>query len=227
METDDLKTTARDFDLVGVADPFCPGLQRAPEGHKPQDYLPGVKAVISLGLQVIDTVLQTTPSNIYSKHYDTINTRLNSGAYEVTRWLEKHGFPSMTFPETDGYPILWEQYNKGLTGFVPCFNHMAAAVASGLGLMGDCGVVLTPQYGPRQRWVSIVTTAPFSLNTPLETEICLSKLGQTCGKCAQACTIHAISDKGTDVRRCWVHWTDLRDKGLACGLCIKACPVGK
>jgi len=227
MRTDDLKTAAKDFDLVGVADPFGPGLQRAPEGHKPQDYLPGVKAVISLGVKVIDAMLQTAPSNIYSKHYDTLNTRLNAGAYEVTRWLEKQGYPSMTFPETDGYPILWGQYNQGNTSFVPCFNHMAVAVASGLGRMGACGVVLTSQYGPRQRWVSIVTTAPLPVITPLETEICLSKKGQPCGKCSQACTIHAISDKGTDVRRCWINWTDLRDKGLACGLCIKACPVGR
>jgi epoxyqueuosine reductase len=227
MKTAVLKAATQDFDLVGVADPYSPILQRAPEGHKPQDYLPGVKAVICLGVKVNDAVLQTAPSGIYSKHYDTLNIRLNAGAYELTRRLEKQGYSSMAFPETDSYQILWDQYNQGRTGFVPCFNHLAVAVASGLGRMGACGVVLTPEYGPRQRWISIVTTAPLPFNAPLEKEICLNKQGKTCGACAQACPIHAITENGTDVRRCWINWTDLRDKGLACGLCIKACPVGR
>jgi len=222
-----LKAVAADFDLLGVADPYCSELQRAPDGHKSQDYLPGVKSVISLGVQVIDSMLQTTPSGIYSKHYDTLNQKLNAGAYEVTRRLGKQGYRSMAFPETDNYQILWDQYKKGNTTFVPSFNHMAVAVAAGLGRMGACGVVLTPEYGPRQRWVSVITSAALPFYSQLKQEICLKKKGEACDKCAQACVINAISDRGTDVRKCWIRWTDLRDRGMACGLCIKACPVGR
>ena len=144
--TEELKERAESlsFDLFGVADPFCAEVQRAPEGHKPQDYLPKVKSVIALGTRIIDSILQTTPSGIYSKHYDTVNEALNSGAYQLVKWLEDKGHRSMTFPETDSYGILWEQYNAGYETFVPCFNHMAAAVAAGLGKMGVCGVVSSP-----------------------------------------------------------------------------------
>lgn len=229
MEEVKKKVESLSFDLYGVADPMHPELQRAPAGHKPQDYLPSVKSVIILGTRIIDSILQTTPSGIYSKHYDTVNEALNSGAYHLVKWLEDKGYRSMTFPETDSYAILWEQYNAGYTGFVPCFNHMAVAVAAGLGKLGACGVVLTPQYGARQRWISITAEAPLDFGKELEEEICLEKqVSNSCRECAEACPIQAISlDSGTDVRRCWIHWTDLREKGLACGVCIKVCPVAR
>jgi len=214
--------------IFGVADPFAQGIQRAPEGHRPQDYLQGVKSVVALGVRVLNPILQTAPSGIYSKHYDTLNEMLNTGAYRLSRWLEDEGFKSMYFPETDSYEILWDQYNAGYERFVPCFNHMAAAEAAGLGKMGVCGVLLTPQHGPRQRWISVLTEAPLDPGNPLEEEVCLEKLKPgSCGKCAEACPIQAISlEGGTDVRRCWIQWTDQRKKGMACGMCIKACPIG-
>ena len=223
------KAESLSFDLFGVADPFCAELQRAPKGHKPQNYLHDVKSVIVLGLRVIDSILQTTPSGVYSKHYDIINELLGSGAYNLVKWLEDKGYRSIAFPETDSYSLLWKQYKAGYTGFIPCFNHMAVAVASGLGKLGACGVVLTPEYGARQRWISVVTEAPLSFGKEMKEEICLEKQSHdSCHKCIDACPIQAISlDCGTDVRRCWIHWTGLRDKGLACGVCIKVCPVGR
>ncbi len=217
------------FDLFGVADPFGPLLQKAPMGHKPQDYLPSVKSVVVLGLEVINSILQTTPSGIYSKHYDTLNELLNSGAYRLVKELAKEGFHSIYFPETDSYEILWEQYNTGYERFVPCFDHMGAAVAAGLGKMGVCGVVLTPQYGPRQRWISLVTETPLLFGKTLSEELCLEKLKpESCQKCVKACPMESVKLNGkTDVRKCWIHWTDQRGKGVACGLCIKACPIGR
>ena len=223
------KAESLSFDLFGVADPLCFELQRAPEGHKPIDYLPSVRSVIILGMRVIDSILQTAPSGIYSKHYDVLNNLLNSGAYRLATWLEDKGYQSMYFPETDNYGIFWEQYNAGYNCFVPCFNHMAVAVAAGLGKPGACGVVLTPQYGPRQRWISVITEAPLNFAEEMEKEICLEKrAANSCGRCAKACPIQVISlNGGTDVRRCWINWTGLRERGLACGVCIKACPVGR
>lgn len=223
------KAESLSFDLFGIADPMSPILQRAPEGRRPQDYLPTVKSVIALGMRLIDPVLQTTPSGIYSKHYDTVNEALNSGAYQLVKWLEDKGYRSMTFPETDSYGILWEQYNAGYEVFVPCFNHMGAAVSAGLGKMGTCGVVLNPQYGPRQRWISVIAEALLSSGRETEEEICLEKrVPGSCRKCVDACPVEAVNLNGkTNVRKCWINWTGKRDKGLACGICIKVCPVGR
>jgi len=222
------KAESLSFDLFGVADPFRAELQRAPKGHKPQDYLHSVKSVIVLGVRVIDSILQTTPSGIYSKHYDTLNELLGLGAYNLVKWLEDKGYRSMSFPESDSRALFWKQYKAGYTGFIPCFNHMSVAVAAGLGKLGACGVVLTPKYGARQRWISVVTEATLDSGKEMKEEICLEKQSpDSCIKCIEACPRTAISlDSGTDVRSCWIHLTRLRDRGLACGVCIKVCPVG-
>ncbi|MCX8181898.1 MAG: hypothetical protein N3D12_02140 [Candidatus Methanomethyliaceae archaeon] len=216
-------------DIFGVADPFNRLLQAAPEGHRPQDYLKGAKSVVVLGMVVIKHVLNTTPSTIYSKHYDTINECLNAAAYGVAKFLKRSGYESIHFPETDNYKVLWRQYEAGYQKFVPSFNHMAAAEAAGLGKKGICGVLLTPEYGPRVRWISIVTEAPLVKGNAFSGEICLEKIqSNTCQKCVRSCPIGAISvEGGTDVRRCWVYWNQLRDMGSACGVCIRNCPVGE
>ena len=216
-------------DILGVADPFNQLLQAAPEGHRPQDYLQGVESVVVLGMAVVEPVLDTTPSTIYSKHYDTINECLNTAAYRITKFLRAIGYESMYFPETDNYRALWKQYDSGYSSFVPSFNHMAAAEAAGLGKKGICGVLLTPEYGPRVRWITVLTRAPLVKGKMISGEVCLEKIRpNTCQKCVKSCPIGAISvQAGTDVRRCWVYWNQLRDIGSACGICIKSCPVGK
>lgn len=228
--TDEVKRYSQSMgaDLFGVADPYNQLLQKAPNGHRPQDYLEGVRSVVVLGMAVIDSVLRTTPSTIYSKHYDTINECLNSAAYNVAKSLERKGYESIYFPETDSYKVLWRQYEEGYQKFVPCFNHMAAAEAAGLGKKGMCGVILTPEYGPRQRWISVLTEAPLVRRDSHAEEVCLEKLRpNTCQRCIKSCPIGAISlEGGTDVRRCWIYWNQLRDSGLACGICIRSCPVG-
>jgi epoxyqueuosine reductase QueG len=216
-------------DIFGVADPFSPLLQAAPDGHRPQDYLSGANSVVVLGMVVLEPVLHTTPSTIYSKHYDTINECLNAAAYGVAKFLQRRGHRSIYFPETDSYRALWRQYDAGYQKFIPSFNHMAAAEAAGLGKKGICGVLLTPKYGPRVRWISVITEAPLVRGNTLSEEVCLEKIRpNTCQKCVKSCPIGAISvERGTDVRRCWIYWNQLRDMGSACGICIKSCPVGK
>ncbi len=229
--TDRVKSYARSIgvDIIGVADPYNNLLQSAPEGHLPQDYIRGARSVLVLGMVVMDPVLQTAPSAIYSKHYDTINECLNAAAYKVAKFLKRERYESMYFPETDNYKVLWAQYNAGYEKFVPSFNHMAAAEAAGLGKKGMCGVILTPDYGPRQRWISIVSEAPLVKGETIVGEICLDRQKpKSCQRCIRSCPIGAIMPEGgTDVRRCWIYWNQLRDSGSACGLCIRSCPIGR
>lgn len=234
MRKEELTEAVRNYahsmgvDIFGVADPFDRLLQAAPDGHRPQDYLKGAESVVVLGMIVLQPVLNTTPSTIYSKHYDTINECLNAAAYQVSKFLKNSGYESTYFPETDSYKVLWRQYEAGFQKFVPSFNHMAAAEAAGLGKRGVCGVVLTREYGPKQRWISVITEAPLERGKPFYGEVCLEKIKpNTCQRCIKSCPIGAISvDGGTDVRRCWIYWNQLRDMGSACGICIKSCPVG-
>ena len=222
------------FDLIGIADALDENFNRAPEGHKPAEYLKGARSVIVGGREIIDEILQTTPSPIYRAHYEQMNIWLCEAADLLTRFLRKKGFNAMWFPETDDRNYYYEQRRQGMKSYSPTFSHICAATAAGLGVRGKVGVVLTPQYGPRQRWISIITTAPLLPTPKFDGELCLEyREPGSCGdRCINICKTKQTGalrpwpeEGGVDMFRCT--FGKLKEKGLACGMCIKVCPVGK
>ena len=103
-----------------------------------------------------------------------------------------------------------------------------------MGVRGKVGVVLTPQFGPRQRWISIITTAPLNPDPEFEGELCLDRIEP--GKCGEKC-IKACQALGCGALKSWPEeggvemlncaFGDYKDRGLACGVCIKVCPTGR
>ena len=233
--TASVKKYARElgFDLVGIADASDQQFDHAPPGHKPTEYLPGAKSVIVGGIEVLDEILQTTPSSMYWKHYEQLNAWLSETADQLSRFLRRQGFKAMWFPESDDYRYYADQRASGLPRYSPCFSHIAAAIAAGLGARGTVGVLLTPQYGPRQRWISVITTAPLTPDPKFDDELCLEHIAPgSCGKCVEVCKTTQRgslkpwpSEGGVDMYTC--NWARLKNKGLACGSCIKVCPVGR
>jgi epoxyqueuosine reductase QueG len=233
--TSAVKRYARElgFDLVGLADASDKQFDHAPLGHKPTEYLPGARSVVVGGIEVLDEILQTTPSSMYWKHYEQLNARLSEAADQLSRFLRRQGFRAMWFPESDDSRYYADQCASELTRYSPSFSHIAAAIAAGLGARGTVGVLLTPQYGPRQRWISVITTAPLTPAPRFDDELCLEHIAPgSCGKCVDMCKTTQSgalkpwpSEGGVDMFRC--NWVLLKSKGLACGSCIKVCPVGR
>jgi epoxyqueuosine reductase QueG len=222
------------FDMVGVASASDPQFDIAPEGHSPDEWLPGAKSVVVGGIKVLREILNTTPSPIYSKHYDQLNIWLTEAGYRLSRFLQDQGFEAMYFPETDPYQYFLEQRKRGETRYSPSFCHIHSAVAAGLGKRGKVGIVLTREYGPRQRWMSVITAADLTPDKKPEEEICLEFLKPgSCGdKCIEVCRTEQSGalkpwpdEGGVEMYQC--NAASLRLIGLFCGMCIKACPVGK
>jgi epoxyqueuosine reductase len=222
------------FDLVGIASASDPQFEIAPEGHKPDEWLPGAKSVVVGGIKVLKEILTTTPSPIYSKHYDQLNNWLTEAGYQMSRFLQSQGNQAMYFPETDPYEYFIEQIERGESRLSPSFCHIHSAVASGLGKRGKIGIVLTKEYGPRQRWMSVVTTADLVHDKKPEKEICLEFIKQgSCGdRCLEACrneqsgALKSWPDEGgVEMLQC--NFGILKAQGLSCGTCISVCPVGK
>ena len=76
-----------------------------------------------------------------------------------------------------------------------------AAAACGIGMKGLSGSILTRRFGPRARFVFIITNAPLSCDPPLTEEIC-----DGCGACIHACPGHAIHAEGRDTWQCSVYY---------------------
>jgi epoxyqueuosine reductase QueG len=70
------------------------------------------------------------------------------------------------------------------------FSHRHAATRAGLGEFGYNNIVLTQQFGPRQRFNSIITEAELVPDPLIEEPICLR---DECGLCMKACYMGVIT----------------------------------
>ena len=107
---------------------------------------------------------------------------------------------------------------------------------AGLGEMSRIGeVVLNPFLGPRSKTVVLTTDLPLVPDKPVD--FGLQYFCSHCLKCARECPCDAIPQQGKvmfngyeiwkpDVERC-TRYRLTNQRGLACGRCMKACPLNK
>ena len=166
------------------------------QGARPTDYMPSARSVVVLAKKMLDSVVEVAghyeeegktlgPYMWYG--YPVMNWNLSSAAARVARALEKEGFKALPFPPTG------INYKFGTRAD---FSHRHAAVAAGLGQFGFSGLLLTPEFGPRQRLVSIITDAPLE-PSPMHTEPSLCR-PDACGHaCIKACPTRAMTGRVT------------------------------
>jgi epoxyqueuosine reductase len=195
-----------------------------PEEFWPQSIYPETKTVIVIGLPVQLPIVETAPSIHYHELYKTVNTLLDSKAYEISNFLTEKGYPSVSIPR-DGYGDIEVLLKRPLS----FFSHKHAAFLAGLGSFGENNVILTKEYGPRVRFTSIFTSAELAGDP-----ICLDDLCQHCKRCIEHCPVNAIENmEGTltlpiDKISCATRSKKLRKEFRSpCGICIKVCPVGE
>lgn len=220
--TEEIKRFAksRGADLVGIAS--IEKLADAPKAHRPQEYLPSVKAVVSIAVRLNYAPVENLPRSRreYTLNYHIVNRRLADIAYEVSRFLEDHSYEAIPFAVGSD--------QKTLFGDI---SHKHIAYAAGMGEFGLNNLLLTPKYGPRVRFASILTNAPLKPDRPFNGSLC-----DECGECVKICPCGALEQapksysrsKGwtIDKQKCH-HYLYVVLEDQICGLCIKACPIGK
>ena len=114
--------------------------------------------------------------------------------------------------------------------------HVPLTLLAGLGELSRIGeVILNPFIGPRLKTVVLTTDLPLIPDQPMD--FGLQYFCSNCLKCARECPCDAISwgDKvmfngyemwKPDVERC-TRYRLTNPKGLACGRCMKTCPLNK
>jgi epoxyqueuosine reductase QueG len=179
------------MDLCGIAP--VSRFEGAPEGTHPQDFLPGCKSVISIGVRLMDGVIQAIFRNfedgnrvaqgIYGSFGYALlpNFQLFYAVYEIAQYIERTtgavATPTQVGPMNNGMSI----------------SQRHAAVAAGLGEFGWLSIVLTPHFGPRNRFGAILTTAELEPD-PMYSGPRLCNPG--CNICTTVCPTGALSKRG-------------------------------
>jgi len=171
-------------DLFGVADLASVGAFAATHGP---DWVSRFPRAVSIGMQLNDTILdlhsplEQIHHSVYWHHvYDVVTPSLDFLAYDVSRWLKDRGFQAFPVPGSTPYNF------KTLEGIV---SHKLVAHLAGLGWIGKSCLLVTEPFGPRVRFVSILTDAPLEVGAPVD---------KPCGKCrvcVDSCPVAAFSGR--------------------------------
>lgn len=195
-----------------------------PVEFRPRTIFPPVSTVIVMGMSMPLPVVETTPSALHKEVYETTNRQLDSLIVELTRYLNRMGHASFPFTR-DTYTSMRALREENMAAF----GHVPAAKYAGLGTIGMSHCLLTPEFGPRVRFASVLTAAQIPPDQLQPDELCIK-----CGLCASLCPKNAIRpredciigdyDKTACLR---MHEELVARRSHPCGVCTKVCPIGK
>ena len=172
----------------------------SPPEYHPERVLPSCKTVIVVGVRLLDGVVQANfrdfedgqhdLKGLYGTYGYTMlpNFQLTYACYAVAQAIEQLtgevATPCSTGPMTNGRQV--------------SIRH--SAVAAGLGEFGWMSIVLTPEFGPRNRFGVILTTAEIEPDPLYSGEKLCDP--EKCGICVKSCPSKALSAYGEKPARC-------------------------
>jgi epoxyqueuosine reductase QueG len=175
---------------------------------------PILNPVMNAPAALADAEMEMIPDHVKYPYLEVLYNRVGHMVHDymlefiaqvVGQYLMANGAEAMIFPTTGLHPgvgdltdlEIWEGPPRGVAKsyspfrytFGP-FSHRHAATRAGLGEFGYNNVVLTREYGPRQRFNSIITDADLVADPLVSEPICLR---ESCRLCQDACIMQCIT----------------------------------
>lgn len=188
---------------------------------------------ISIGIALLHTIVDQLPKRAeravaieYRHHaYDIVNDRLDLIASRLCSLLQRRGYRAFPVPAAK---------RADSERICAVFSHKLAAHLAGLGWIGKSCLMITPDAGPRVRWVTVLTDAPVQPTGQALEERC-----GDCKRCVEICPVGAFTGRSFkdneprearyDALKCQSYFRELEAKtGIGvCGLCLYVCPYGR
>jgi epoxyqueuosine reductase len=197
------------------------------------DRVTGYPRAVVMGIRLLDTLVNQledrkdrTGAALYRHNsYDVVNTALDAMALRVANTLQREGYQALPVPASK------RASDEMIAGI---FSQKLAAHLAGLGWIGKSCLMVTPDNGPRVRWIAVLTDAPLDpTGTPME-----QRCG-TCTACVDICPVHAFTGRPFhadeprearfDAAACDRYFRELEAGSgpVVCGLCLFVCPYGR
>ncbi len=216
-------------DLFGVADLTLARDFVLAQGG---EHIAAYPRAISFAIRLVDGIVNElfrhedpVAIHTYRGLYNTVNRNLDRISLMIAKRIQEAGFQA--------YPIFNIVINpRRLMGSI---SHKLAAHLAGLGWIGKSCLLITPDYGPRIRWGTVLTNAPL---TSTSSDLISRQCGD-CQECVDICPPGAFTgvpfnpSEPRDVRfraHLCKQYTDRRQESLGegiCGLCVYICPYGR
>ena len=189
----------------------------------PQRLWPQTKTVIAIAIPSLLPITEATAPAVYRSQYTNTNQLLDEIAYRLSAFLNRHGHAA--------FNICRDGYGEGVMKVRPIavFSHVWAGHYAGIGEVGWNHCLVTREFGPRHRLVSVLTALELEGDPMVEENSLCNK----CQLCQKACPTQAFSGNRHKDRRSNMNkfaCFSRRDKfkiQQACGYCLKVCPVGE
>ena len=167
--------------------------------------------------------INTAPALDAGEEVLAVYHSLGLAVNDIARWLRQH------------YGIHC-QANHPLGGLV---NTVPLAVKAGLGWVGSNGLLITPEYGQRQRIAPIFIEDPIFKFTDSDEHRWIERYCAICRRCEKACPTGAILPQNIyhpgvldgigpvrtciDREKCYPYFNET----LGCSICVKVCPFSR
>lgn len=221
---------SRRADYVGAA-----ALSKAGEFIRAQggDFIAELPTCVSIGIVLPSTIVDLLPRrnersvqiSYRQQAYEIINQRLDLLTSEIASLLQNAGYRAFPIPAAERVDDI---------KICASFSHKLAANLCGFGWIGKSCLLVTERHGPRVRWSTVLTDAPFSNNE--------KQLSIRCGKCRECvdiCPVGAFTGRNFaeeearearfDAEKCSQYFDKMASQGQlkVCGMCLYVCPFGR
>lgn len=164
---------------------------------------------IVLTMEMDKKIIETAPGEEANRLNDLAYEKLGKMTFQLSDYLREHGFATEV-----AHPF------GGLVNFAPL------AQKAGMGFIGQNGLLITPELGPRQKISAIFTSI---LNLPSKEDnphTWIPDYCERCGKCVKACPEKALVEKETCCGGKEVVLIQNQCIGCSqgCTYCIEDCP---
>lgn len=163
---------------------------------------------IVLNMEMNQEIIEQEPGPEAQKLNDAAYAKLADLTYKLSDYLRQHGFATEVAHPYGGV-----------------VNFSALGQKAGLGYIGQSGLLISPELGPRQKVSAIFVSIA---NLPLSTSdhSWITEYCNLCGKCVRACPEKALIEKETCCGTKEIELVQKRCIGCSqgCTYCIEACP---
>ena len=195
-------------DLVGIAS--MDRFEGAPLQQDPRQIFPAAQAAIVVAFRLPRGYFRGIEEGTYFAAYPAMGygglnlVYMPSVLRELCCFIEDHGWEAAPVPNAyPGTSVRFETQAFDPTRSRPVapgkphpdvlVDMRIAAFAAGLGEFGWSKMLLTPEFGPRQRFVVLLTDAPLPADPLFEGRLC-----DGCKQCVSECSMGAISATESD-----------------------------